>query len=498
MPTGFIAVDLAKVYKEANKRSGLLTVLAWGDPVDVVETTATAIKIRLQDFQEGTDGSITPIVRTGYILPGRSARNEVVRPLDEKNVLMVSFVDVQQGDGCVVETPDGKVMLIDGGENQLFARYLAARYPGSSPDNPKVIDCIVITHGDADHYAGLPKILDSEKNPNSRKRLFIKPQRVYHNGIVKRPGKDADKKKVPDTKLLGRTEKKDGKLYLTELHDNLLLVPDPELNTPFKAWKKALKKYADFYGAPQQKRLDHLSEQAFDFLDGVEMEILGPIVEQVNGGPALKFLMEPPKSVQQAARDEERSSYSASHTINGHSIILRMKYGNVRFLFAGDLNEEAEDLLVAHARTGAQSIQAEVLKVPHHGSADFSGKFLEAVSPLVSVVSSGDESAQKEYIHPRATLMGALGKHSRVERPLIFVTEMVAFWKMEGFSKRLKGSQNSFFAFSRSAFGIVHVRTDGNRLLVFTHSGKRELKEAYAYTIDSEGAEPVRQNVTIV
>jgi hypothetical protein len=57
------------------------------------------------------------------------------------------------------------------------------------------------------------------------------------------------------------------------------------------------------------------------------------------------------------------------------------------------------------------------------------------VSPIVSVVSSGDESARKEYIHPRATLMGALGKWSRVPEPLIFVTELVAFFEDEGVSR---------------------------------------------------------------
>ena len=72
--------------------------------------------------------------------------------------------------------------------------------------------------------------------------------------------------------------------------------------------------------------------------------------------------------------------------------------------------------------------------MPHHGSADFSGAFFQMVSPVVSVVSSGDESARKEYIHPRATLMGALGRYSRVAEPLVFVTELVAFFNVEGWS----------------------------------------------------------------
>ena len=136
---------------------------------------------------------------------------------------------------------------------------------------------------------------------------------------------------------------------------------------------------------------------------------------------------------------------------------------------------------------------SEVFKVPHHGSADFSGAMFQAVSPVVSIVSSGDESARKEYIHPRATLMGALGKWSRVPEPLIFVTELVAFFNVEGWSKlsdaKDEGAKErgEFFGFSRTAFGIVKTRTNGKRLLVYTDSGNVQMKEAYAYALDSSG-----------
>ena len=117
----------------------------------------------------------------------------------------------------------------------------------------------------------------------------------------------------------------------------------------------------------------------------------------------------------------------------------------------------------------------------------------QAVSPVVSIVSSGDESAQKEYIHPRATLMGALGKWSRVPEPLIFVTELVAFFDMEGWSKlahpktKAQKERGEFFGFSRTAFGIVKTRTNGRRLLVYTDSGNVQMKEAYAYALDASG-----------
>ena len=509
MPTHFIAIDLVKVYKKATKAAAdYKTTLAWGDNVDVIEQNAAFIKISFKYFQHKQDGSILPVFTDGFILKSSSgpALSAVLKPIEEKNVLQVSFVDVQQGDACVIETPKGKVILIDGGENQLFARYLASRYAGSSVQHPKEIDCIIVSHGDADHFAGLPEILKSETNANPKKRLFMNPKRIYHNGIVKRPEKKTSGTKRKEIEMLGATESKDGQLYLSGLENDLLAVDNAELNKYFKEWKTTVQAYRDAYGGTfSMKRLDSKTKAAFNFLnsEGIKMQILGPIAETVNEKTALKFLRTPRKSVLAESTENAAAapvgSYSASHTINGHSIILRMKYGNIHFMFSGDLNEEAENILVKNST----SIQSEVFKVPHHGSADFSNDFFEAVKPVISVVSSGDESEMKEYIHPRATLMGALGKHSRINRPLIFVTELVAFFKREGWarlSKKMPSGKRSpeFYGFSRTAYGIVHVRTDGKKLFVFTHSGQKDLKEAYSYIIENEGDEPKRQDIVML
>jgi hypothetical protein len=97
----------------------------------------------------------------------------------------------------------------------------------------------------------------------------------------------------------------------------------------------------------------------------------------------------------------------------------------------------------------------------------------------------------KKYIHPRATLMGALGRWSRVPEPLVFVTELVAFFNVEGWSRlsdaKKAKTRGDFFGFSRSAFGLVQTRTDGQRLLVYTDSGNVQMKEAYAYQLDESG-----------
>ncbi len=58
----------------------------------------------------------------------------------------------------------------------------------------------------------------------------------------------------------------------------------------------------------------------------------------------------------------------------------------------------------------------------------------------------------------------------------MFVTELVAFFNLEGWAQltdeKKAEKRAEFFAFSRSAYGIVKTRTDGQRLLVYTDSGK--------------------------
>ena len=493
-----INVDLANVYeKQADGKLKFLHALAWGDEVEVLETTPEHVKVRTARFSKRPDGSILREDAEAFIVPKASsgvAPAQVVIPRADNRVLKVNFVDVQQGDGAVIESPDGKVILVDGGDNQLFARYLAARFGGTSAASPKVIDCILITHGDADHFAGLTEIHESEANPTAAKRLFIAPPRIYQNGLVKRPEK-IDGVTVKEKDMLGATAVVDGTTVVTEVVDDMTAVPEAQMNQHFKAWKKAVTAWRE-RGPIEIRRLSFGSDTAFDFFNrpGLAVQVLGPIPFEQGGVTGLKFLGKPPEGprVGHESLDTTAGGFtglSAAHTINGHSIVFRLTYGGFGYLFCGDLNDEASRVLAVKHQAGEISLRSEVFKVPHHGSADFSGALLQRVSPVVSVVSSGDESARKEYIHPRATLLGALGKYSRVEEPLIFVTELVAFFEVEGYARLSDPARDArrgqFFAFSRAAYGIVKTRTDGKRLLVYTDSGKVDLKEAYAYELDA-------------
>ena len=506
-----VNVDLAKVFRTSD-RKGLLNVLTWGSAVEVIRVTSKFVEVKATTFEKQPDGSIKPMAISGFIVPPEGIKPASVIVERAKNqILKVDFVDVQQGDGTVIETPKGKVMLVDGGDNQMFARYLASRFRGTTAKRPKKIDCILVSHGDADHFAGLTEIHTSETNKTRYKQLFIHPRRVFHNGIVKRPS-TIGTRRLKDTEQLGKTVAAGDDLIITGLEKDLLQVPETEMNKPFREWKEALRAFRT-RGPITFERIQKGDDKKFDFLrdEGLKVEVLGPLPTKVGAATGLKFLRTPKKGPRSGADvlgldDDRTGALSASHTINGHSVILRITYKGFSFLFSGDLNDESEKALTRAHNRGDLNLQAEVFKVPHHGSADFSGAFLQAVSPVVSVVSSGDDNARKEFIHPRATLVGALGKYSRLEEPLVFVTELVAFFQVEqmvtpechrmrnGVAVLENGAvvvepnvRRPFFAFSRAAFGLVTVRTDGERLLVCTNSGRTDLKEAYAFVMDESG-----------
>ena len=85
----------------------------------------------MPSWRTDADGALVRFDQAGF-LQRRTRVGGVTRdvavPVADSKVLQVTFVDVQQGDGALVQTPAGKLMTIDGGENQLFARFLAGRF----------------------------------------------------------------------------------------------------------------------------------------------------------------------------------------------------------------------------------------------------------------------------------------------------------------------------------------------------------------------------------
>jgi competence protein ComEC len=80
--------------------------------------------------------------------------------------------------------------------------------------------------------------------------------------------------------------------------------------------------------------------------------------------------------------------------VNSNSLVLTVRYGKVTLLLPGDIEQEAERLLLEQGT----DLQAQVLKVPHHGGRTSSSEpFLARVRPKVAVVSAG---YRNRFRHP--------------------------------------------------------------------------------------------------
>ena len=80
--------------------------------------------------------------------------------------------------------------------------------------------------------------------------------------------------------------------------------------------------------------------------------------------------------------------------VNDSSIVIRMVYGDVSFLFTGDATRDREaDILAA-----GYTLESTVLKIGHHGSSlSTSYPFLSAIMPKYAVISVGKDNS---YGHP--------------------------------------------------------------------------------------------------
>lgn len=386
--------------------------------------------------------------------------------LTPRRHLEIFFIDVGQGDAILIQTPDDRRILIDGGMTDDAYDFIRTKYCLDDSDNYTDFEAVIATHSDQDHTKGLFRILRDPK---------IAVKRVYHNGLFRRTNKKNDPGTVRGGRVFGLVEAwPANQAGLTPtMRQFVAAVKKARDNLP-----KCLKAMANI---PRwDNRIDFKAKDfVFRRLDAgnrylppydqenkyVTVEVLWPSARKIGGKLSYPWYSD------------------AGHTVNGNSVVLAIQHGRNRILLTGDLNEESMDgLLDRYGKAARRPLRAEVYKAAHHGSQHFSLPFLRAVRPNAAVISSGDDR-KDQHGHPRAVLLGTITRHSRCRKPAVFSTELAACFSKLSQKERKQFHAGRKILYERAIQGTVQLRSNGKELYLGTVHGKKAPKDRHAQIV---------------
>jgi beta-lactamase superfamily II metal-dependent hydrolase len=397
MAIKYVSSETTPLYAAASGSTALLELL-WGDHVTVLEPTTPRSKVRARG-------------KTGFVSSAA---------LGDQSLLEVYVIDVGQGDGVLIRTPDGRHLMIDGGYKRAsqptgknaadFVDWKFAKDYGRSQIH---LDVMMASHNDADHYGGLSDLLSVEQIDELDAR-DVRVDAFYHAGVAwwinpangdRWLGPTSPDRKFL-TQLMGRRP---------QVAAALKAGAEPRLQGEWAQLMQNVTRTKTLRGAPTPiRRLSHRDRYVPKFEGrggGVAIRVLGPVESTVDGAPALH-------------------SYgaAASKTTNGNSLLLRLDYKRARILLTGDLNTDSQRALLADYVGDRIELQCDVAKACHHGSDDVSYEFLSAMRPAATVISSGDNEG---HDHPRPAIVAASATTGyleiaadRIVTPLVYSTEL--------------------------------------------------------------------------
>jgi beta-lactamase superfamily II metal-dependent hydrolase len=468
----YVSVDEAKLEWRDDEGKQRVAFLLWGDRVEVTGGGATHAEVMARGF-------------TGTVKRSN---------LGGKPLLELYFVDVGQGDGILIRTPDGRHVMIDGGfpraslaTGKNAADFVDWKFFRDYRQQSIALDAMIASHNDQDHYGGLSDLLsEEERDVAELDAEDVTVERFYHAGL--------SWWKSGSARELGPTVTKNGDAYWSRLLENRASVAkaldggsSPQLAGEWaKLFARVLATKTRAGSPTPVQRLGSGTDYVPGFepaAGGVAIRVLGPVEFQIAGKPALK-----------------RFAGADSKQTNGHSVLLRLDYGRARILLTGDLNAAAQRTLLEQYQGRIQEFECDVAKACHHGSEDVSHRFLQAMRPAVTVISSGDNEG---HDHPRPNIVAASAttgfmqlEDDALVSPLVYSTELarsVDLGKLKRVSVATDGEEVSVSGralenakleaeggparrahrarlLTNVVYGLVNVRTDGDRILCATRN----------------------------
>lgn len=94
--------------------------------------------------------------------------------------MKVHFIDVGQGDAVLIQSPNGKNMLVDGGPKTAGSKVVSFL----KEKGVKRLDYVVATHPDADHIGGLEAVLNAFPVTNFIDSGYVHTSQTYYNMLT--------------------------------------------------------------------------------------------------------------------------------------------------------------------------------------------------------------------------------------------------------------------------------------------------------------------------
>ena len=280
----------------------------------------------------------------------------------------VTFLDVGQGDGIVVETGQGAYLFDCGSTSRKnIGEYVLKPYLKSR--GTRSLRGVFVSHPDEDHINGVIELLENGAD------WGIVVEQLFLPAIAEGKRTEsfatllaaAEMAEVPVSYIKCGDEIRDSQLRLLCLH--------PEENTTLadaNAYSEC------FYVEVFAKKM---KQEAIDDRKA----------NDASGGSAI-----------------EGSGENGSFAGNSERKDFRVNDGKINILLTGDVEGEGERQLMQELQEqrGQRAFRVDILKVAHHGSGYSTGtEFLAAASPATAIISCGRNNS---YGHPHAETLQRL------------------------------------------------------------------------------------------
>lgn len=325
------------------------------------------------------------------------ATHQTTKETIENSNYYVSYIDVGQGNSSFVKLPDGKTVLIDGGDKEFgetVADFLNDR-------NITQIDYLIATHSDSDHIGGLNYVLE-----NFEFKHIFRPFQISMNS---------------DNTVYEKEDLKEAYEYMDSNYSNLKI--SKVTTSVYRTFIK------NIYDETYTIEGNTLESKITVFYDGLkiggtnyEIEFFGPLKRDV------EIII----SDYSTETDGFATVGYGATNANDASSIFTLTCFDDKYLFMGDARFTDSDLedrdysewdFIESLSNSEKSKFAEidVLMLPHHGSKySTCDELLDLVLPRFVVVSAGVDN---KYGHPHSEVLERLTDVRSLENDYLLRTD---------------------------------------------------------------------------